>query len=83
MRIAAHDDHPWYSPDLIGRCQIKLNGIDVSGLCFAADDERGIAYCYATDTAGEKFFDPGTKAFATSAICGKVEIIVLPGKTIH
>lgn len=37
--------------------RVRVNGVDVTSRCFAADDEQGLAYCWALNAQGRKYAD--------------------------
>jgi hypothetical protein len=50
------------SVDTHPRARVWLDGIDISSRCYAADDVRGFADCFAVDAQGRKYQVGGTVA---------------------
>ena len=76
MRVSVHRGDPGYNPDLMGKCTVLLDGVDVTSVCYTADEEGGMAYCYKLNMSGKKYIDPDTDLIATIDMQGHVEIII-------
>jgi len=56
------------------RARVRVDGVDVSSRCFAADDERGFADCYRVNADGQKFLTADKSGPAKERLTGRVEI---------
>ena len=78
MRISVRESDPGYNLQVCRNCSILVDGIDVTGRCHTADEEKGIAMCFKEDMFGHKYVDPDDpdKA-AEEVLTGKVVIQIL------
>jgi hypothetical protein len=56
--------------------RIKVNGDDVTSICFAASDEEGWADIFVWNKEGLFYIDPITQELATKRLFGNVEIFL-------
>jgi len=57
------------------RCEVFLNGVDVSMLTFYADDKKGIVKGHMRGTEGQHLIDRENDKLLEWVSCGHVEII--------
>ena len=62
--------------DRTRRTHIFLDGVNIDNICYAADTDAGVAYCYALDADGKKYLDHTKHPLdvAKVELYGKVEI---------
>ena len=61
----------------VGKYSVTLDGKSIDNKCYAADDRKGLAWCYSVNAKGEKFTDPETGDAAKSCLAGQVVITKL------
>lgn len=58
MRVSCNEDDPGYRPiDVTKHLRVYVDGRQVRR-CFTADEEKGVAYCFAEDSEGNLYLDP-------------------------
>lgn len=73
MRVSVREDDPGYLPGVY-LVEVFIDSAPVSH-CFTADEEKGIAYCYALDGKGRPYADPEKLGcLKETQYCGRVEI---------
>ncbi len=58
-------------------CTVTVDGVDVTGRCHTADEEKGFAMCFKEDLFGEKYYDPDEDQVAEETLKGKVVISIM------
>ena len=77
MRLSIRMDDPSYNKYLAFNCTVLVDGVDVTGKCHTADEEKGVAWCYKHNEEGKPYVDPCNPGkVAEEELTGKVEIIV-------
>lgn len=77
MRISVREDDPGYHPMAFG-AKVFVDGARIDW-CFTADEEQGVAYCFAVDDEGMHVLDPNDPDEAlTTEIRGHVKIVPPP-----
>ena len=75
MRVSIRSDDPGYDYNAIGS-KVFVDGVEVKN-CFTADEEMGVAWCFAVDEEGKFFIDPeNTDSCKEIEVRGKVRIML-------
>ncbi len=76
MRLSVRENDPGYNWEEATKCNVFVDGENITDICFTADEELGIAYVYKLNSEGKKYYDPRIDEAAWETLRGKVKILL-------
>ncbi len=80
MRLSIRESDPGYDARACQSCTVFVDGVDVTGRCYTADEEEGKVWCFKHNELGQTFVDPDNEDKAAEEVLTGTVLIVLNSK---